>query len=146
MGRQRSRLLNFTIDIEELKDYDEKLIAAIPMLHDFEYRFLTTLANKAMRKAMKRTPVDTGRLRRSYKVTKVQEKGNSLQITLYNDARDDGMDDSYASYVEFGHFTVGRVSWVEGHWMLTMATDEVKAEMTRVWNSMVRQWAKEAGI
>lgn len=146
MGKQRSRLLNFTIDIEELKDYDEKLIRAIPLLQNFEERFLTTLANKVMRKAMKRTPVDTGRLRRSYKVTKVEEKGGSLQITVYNDARDNGMDESYASYVEYGHFTRGRVSWVEGHWMLTMATDEVKAEMARTWVRMVRQWAKEAGI
>lgn len=146
MGRQKSRLLNFTIDIEELKDYDEKLIAAIPLLQNFEEKFLTTLANKAMRKAQKRTPVDTGRLRRSYKVTKVQERGGSLQITLYNDAKDNGMAESYASYVEYGHFTVGRVKWVEGHWMLTMATDEVKAEMTRVWNTLVRKWAKEAGI
>lgn len=146
MARQRSRLLNFTIDIKELKDYDQRLIAAIPLLHNFEERFLTTLANKAMRKAMKRTPVDTGRLRRSYKITKVEERGGSLQITLYNDAKDNGMDESYASYVEFGHFTRGRVSWVEGHWMLTLATDEVKSEMNRVWNAMMRQWAKEAGI
>ena len=69
MGKQRSRLISFTIDLHELIDYDEKLIVAIPLLHDFEKRFLTTLANKAMRKAMKITPVDTGRLRRSYKIT-----------------------------------------------------------------------------
>lgn len=142
----KNRILDFTIDIKGLKDYDEKLKGSIPLLKDFEHKFLTTVANKVMRKAMKRTPVDTGRLRRSYKVTKVTVKGNTLEITVYNDARDNGSDESYASYVEFGHFTRGRVSWVEGHWMLTMATDEVKAEMERTWNRMVRKWAKEAGI
>lgn len=143
---KRNRILNFTIDIANVKDYDEKLAKSIPLLRDFEYKFLTTVANKVMRKAMKRTPVDTGRLRRSYKVTKVTTKGNTLEITVYNDAKDNGSDESYASYVEFGHFTRGRVSWVEGHWMLTMATDEVKAEMERTWKRMVRKWAKEAGV
>lgn len=142
----KNRILNFTIDIKGVKDYNEKLVNSIPLLKDFEYKFLTTVANKVMRKAMKITPVDTGRLRRSYKVTKVTVRGNTLEITVYNDARDNGSDESYASYVEFGHFTRGRVSWVEGHWMLTMATDEVKAEMERTWNRMVRKWAKEAGI
>ena len=143
---RKDRILDFTIDIKGLKDYDEKLKGSIPLLKDFEHKFLTTVANKVMRKAMKRTPVDTGRLRRSYKVTKVTTKGNTLEITVFNDARDNGSDESYASYVEFGHFTVGRVSWVEGHWMLTMATDEVKEEMERTWKRMVRKWAKEAGI
>lgn len=143
---KRNRILNFTIDIANVKDYDEKLAKSIPLLKDFEHKFLTTVANKVMRKAMKRTPVDTGRLRRSYKVTKVTTKGNTLEITVYNDAKDNGSDESYASYVEFGHFTRGRVSWVEGHWMLTMATDEVKAEMERTWKRMVRKWAKEAGV
>lgn len=142
----KGRILDFTIDIKGLKDYNENLVNSIPLLKDFERRFLTTVANKVMRKAMKTTPVDTGRLRRSYKVTKVTERGGVLEITVYNDARDNGSDESYASYVEFGHFTRGRVSWVEGHWMLTMATDEVKAEMERTWNRMVRKWAKEAGI
>lgn len=146
MANYKSRLISFTIDLEELIDYDEKLIAAIPLLHNFEERFLTTLANMAMRKAMKITPVDTGRLRRSYKVTKVVQKGDTVQITLYNDAKSDGVDESYASYVEFGHFTRGRLSWVEGRWMLTLATDEVKAEMNRVWNNLLRKWAKEAGL
>lgn len=142
----KNRILDFTIDIKGVKDYNENLVNSIPLLRDFEYKFLTTIANKVMRKAMKRTPVDTGRLRRSYKVTKVTTRGDTLEITIFNDARDNGADESYASYVEFGHFTRGRVSWVEGHWMLTMATDEVKAEMERTWNRMVRKWAKEAGI
>ena len=99
-----------------------------------------------MQRAIPNTPVDTGLLRRSYKVTKVSEKGDTLEITIYNDARQDGMDESYASYVEYGHFTRGRVSWVEGHWMLTIATDEVKAEMIRVWNQLFDEFVKESGL
>ena len=99
-----------------------------------------------MEKVIPRTPVDTGRLRRSWKISKVTEKGGTLEITIFNDARDNGMDESYASYVEYGHFTRGRVSWVEGVWMLTVSTDEVKNEMSRVWNRLFNEFVKEAGL
>ena len=62
------------------------------------------------------------------------------------DARDNGADESYASYVEYGHFTRGRVSWVEGRRMLTMATDEVVADMNRVWNILFNNFVKEMGL
>lgn len=135
-----------TIDVKGIKEYQKNLLAAHNKLVNFEKRFLETLANMVMQKVIPRTPVDTGRLRRSWKVSKVEEKGGTLQITIYNDARDNGAAESYASYVEFGHFTRGRVSWVEGRWMLTISTDEVKAEMTRVWNRLFNEFVKEAGL
>ena len=133
-------MFGYSIDTRAISEYQMKVLRASNRLKDFERKFLNTLAN------MPRTPVDTGRLRRSWKVSKVSEKGNVLQITIYNDARDNGADESYASYVEFGHFTRGRVSWVEGVWMLTISTDEVKAEMTRVWNNLFNQFVKEMGL
>lgn len=138
--------IGFTIDTKSLNEYQLKVLNAANKLKDFEKKFLTTLANMVMQRAIPNTPVDTGRLRRSYKVTKVEEKGDTLQITIYNDAKDDGAAESYASYVEFGHFTRGRVSWVEGYWMLTIATDEVQAEMNRVWNQLFNEFVKEVGI
>lgn len=138
--------IGYTIDTKSLNEYHLKVLNATNKLKDFEKKFLTTLANMVMQRAIPNTPVDTGRLRRSYKVTKVEQKGDTLQITIYNDAKDDGAAESYASYVEFGHFTRGRVSWVEGHWMLTIATDEVQAEMNRVWNQLFNEFIKEVGI
>lgn len=139
-------MFGYSIDTSALKEYQIRVLRAQHKLKDFERKFLNTLANMVMQRAIPNTPVDTGRLRRSYKVTKVSEKGNTLEITIYNDAKDNGMDESYASYVEYGHFTRGRVKWVEGHWMLTIATDEVKAEMIRVWNQLFDEFVKEAGI
>lgn len=138
--------IGYTIDTKSLNEYHLKVLNATNKLKDFEKKFLTTLANMVMQRAIPNTPVDTGRLRRSYKVTKVEQKGDTLEITIYNDAKDDGAAESYASYVEFGHFTRGRVSWVEGHWMLTIATDEVQAEMNRVWNQLFNEFIKEVGI
>lgn len=139
-------MFGYSIDTRAISEYQMRVLRASNRLKDFERKFLNTLANMVMQRAMPRTPVDTGRLRRSWKVSKVSEKGNVLQITIYNDARDNGADESYASYVEFGHFTRGRVSWVEGVWMLTISTDEVKAEMTRVWNNLFNQFVKEMGL
>lgn len=139
-------MFGYSIDTKAISEYQMRVLRASNRLKDFERKFLNTLANMVMQRVMPRTPVDTGRLRRSWKVFKVSEKGNVLQITIYNDARDNGADESYASYVEFGHFTRGRVSWVEGVWMLTISTDEVKAEMNRVWNKLFDQFVKEMGL
>lgn len=139
-------MFGYSINTRAISEYQIRVLRASNRLKDFERKFLNTLANMVMQRVMPRTPVDTGRLRRSWKVSKVSEKGNVLQITIYNDARDNGADESYASYVEFGHFTRGRVSWVEGVWMLTISTDEVKAEMTRVWNNLFNQFVKEMGL
>lgn len=136
----------FIIDTKAISEYQRRVLQAEHKFKDFQRRFLETLANMVMQKVIPRTPVDTGRLRRSWKVSKVVEKGNTMEISIYNDARDSGMDESYASYVEYGHFTRGRVSWVEGVWMLTISTDEVKAEMTRVWNKLFDEFIKEAGL
>ena len=139
-------MFGYSINTRAISEYQMRVLRASNRLKDFERKFLNTLANMVMQRVMPRTPVDTGRLRRSWKVSKVSEKGNVLQITIYNDARDNGADESYASYVEFGHFTRGRVSWVEGVWMLTISTDEVKAEMNRVWNKLFNQFVKEMGL
>ena len=136
----------YSIDTKAISQYQRNVLEASKKLKDFERRFLETLAGMVMEKVIPRTPVDTGRLRRSWKISKVTEKGGILEITIFNDARDNGMDESYASYVEYGHFTRGRVSWVEGVWMLTVSTDEVKNEMSRVWNRLFNEFVKEEGL
>ena len=139
-------MATINVDTRKLKEYQIKLLNSKNELRNFEERFLNTLVMMVMARAIKNTPVRTGRLRRSYKVSKVVRKGDEIEISIYNDARDNGADESYASYVEYGHFTRGRVSYVNGVRMLTMATDEVTKEMYRVWNRMFDQWKKEMGL
>ena len=107
-------MFGYVIDTKEISDYQMKVLTAAHKLKDFERKFLTTLANMVMQRAIPNTPVDTGRLRRSYKVTRVETRGNELTITIYNDAKDDGAAESYASYVEFGHRTANHSGCVEG--------------------------------
>ena len=139
-------MATINVDTRKLKEYQIKLLNSKNELRNFEERFLNTLVMMVMARAIKNTPVRTGRLRRSYKVSKVVRKGDEIEISIYNDARDNGADESYASYVEYGHFTRGRLSYVNGVRMLTMATDEVTKEMYRVWNRMFDQWKKEMGL
>lgn len=139
-------LIGFTINTDEIKAYQIDLLRAKNEMNNFERDFLNTLANEIIKKAMARTPVDTGRLRRSYKVKSVTEVGGELQISVFNDARDNGVGESYASYIEYGHFTRNRTRWIEGVGMLTMATDEVRAEMQRVWDIKFQEWARRMNI
>lgn len=136
----------FSIDIKGLEEYQLRVLKAANRLKDFELKFLNTLAGMVMEKVIPRTPVDTGRLRGSWKVSKVVQKGDTLEISIYNDARENGTDESYASYVEFGHFTRNRVSWVEGVGMLRASTLEVTAEMKRVWNILFDEFVKEMNL
>ena len=138
--------ISFHIDIEQFENYKANLIKSASLFKNFEERYLNALAARIMERAIPRTPVDTGRLARSYKVTKCWTEGDDLYIQVYNDATSNGNLDSYASYVEYGHLTRNRVSWVEGYWMLTVSTQEVEQDMQRVFNNMFADWCKETGI
>lgn len=135
-----------TIDVKGIKEYQKRVLLAENILKDFERQFLEELANMVMQRVIPRTPVDTGRLRRSWKVSKVEEKGGYVQITIYNDARDNGTDESYASYVEKGHYTRNRSKWIKGVRMLTISTDQVKALMIKKWNQMYREYVRKAEL
>lgn len=142
----KDALFSLEIDVTAFEKYQEVLERAGNEFKNFERNYMTALANEILKKAIPLTPVDTGRLRRSYKVSKIEEKGEDLEITVYNDARDNGASESYASYVELGHYTRNRIRWVEGRFMLTISTDEVRNEMERIFDMMFTKWAKEMGL
>lgn len=142
----KDALFSLEIDVTAFEKYQEVLERVGNEFKNFERNYITALANEILKKAIPLTPVDTGRLRRSYKVSKIEEKGEDLEITVYNDARDNGASESYASYVELGHYTRNRIRWVEGRFMLTISTDEVRNEMERIFDMMFTKWAKEMGL
>ena len=133
-------------DFKQFKEYNDKLKNLQGDFDKFLENFLNYLANEIIRQAVPRTPVDTGRLRRSYKVTKVEFKGDYTEITVYNDARDNGAGESYASFVELGHYTRNRVSFVKGVGMLRIATDYVRSRIQSAWNSEFDKWVRSNGL
>jgi hypothetical protein len=87
--------------------------------------FLLEMAYRAERKVKRRTPVDSGELRRNWKVGNVVRKGNAYEVEIYNNTE-------YASFVEYGH-RAGKNStrWVEGRFMMTISMKLVEKEMPK---------------
>ena len=107
------------------------------------------LAARLLRKVIKRTPSDTGNLRRNWTVSDVKKNGENYEIEVSNSTE-------YASYVEFGHRqTPGRFvpaigkrlkkSWVKGKFMLTISEDELKRQALAVIEKKITEWLKKLG-
>ena len=107
------------------------------------------LAARLLRKVIKRTPSDTGNLRRNWAVSDVRKNGETYEIEVSNSAE-------YASYVEFGHRqTPGRFvpaigkrlkkSWVKGKFMLTISENELQKQAPAVIEKKITEWLKKLG-
>ncbi len=85
--------------------------------------FLLEMAMRSVRKIKKRTPVDTGELRRNWQVGRVERHGDAYVVEIYNNT-------DYAQFVEFGHRTgVDLTQWVEGRYMMTLSMQEIEREL-----------------
>ena len=107
------------------------------------------LAARLLRKVIKRTPSDTGNLRRNWTVSDVRKNGENYEIEVSNSTE-------YASYVEFGHRqTPGRFvpaigkrlkkSWVKGKFMLTISENELQKQAPAVIEKKITEWLKKLG-
>jgi hypothetical protein len=109
------------------KALDERVIER------FIQDFLLEMAFRAERKIKKRTPVDTGELRRNWKVGRVERRGNAYQVEIYNNTH-------YAQFVEYGHRTGKDLTkWVEGRFMMTISMQEIERELPRYLEKRVTQ-------
>jgi len=95
------------------------------VIERFIHDFLLEMAFRAERKIKKRTPVDTGLLRRSWKVGRVERHGNAYVVEIVNNTE-------YASFVEYGHRTGKNLTkWVEGRFMMTISMQEIERELPK---------------
>ena len=116
--------MNVRIDgLDELVKALEKAQAKVP---NAKMQFLAKEAGVLRGRAMKKTPVDTGLLRGSWKQTPV--KANS--VTIYNNV-------NYGIFVEHGHRTRGGGGFVPGQHMLKKAVEETKANFTQDGNAIL---------
>lgn len=72
-------------------------------------------------KGNRRAGMVGGTLRREWFSCRVTKRGNLYQVEVVNPMQ-------YASYVEYGHRTVGHKGWVKGHFMLTISEQELQAQ------------------
>lgn len=87
------------------------------------------LAARLLSRAIKRTPVETGTLRRSWGEENsniyIEHNGNEFKCEIINST-------SYAIYVEYGHRLKGNKGWVHGYFMLEKSTLELNAQASRI--------------
>nr|DAX98044.1 MAG TPA: type I neck protein [Caudoviricetes sp.] len=132
-------LKEFQKIIEEMEKENEQLMIDT----------IKELAARLLRKVIKRTPSDTGNLRKNWTVSDVRKNGENYEIEVSNSAE-------YASYVEFGHRqTPGRFvpaigkrlkkSWVKGKFMLTISESELQKQAPAVIEKKITEWLKKLG-
>jgi hypothetical protein len=91
----------------------------------FIREFLLEMAYRAERKIKKRTPVDSGELRRNWMVGQVVRQGNGYLVEIFNNTE-------YSPFVEYGHRTGEDLTkWVEGRFMMTISMQEIERELPR---------------
>ena len=95
------------------------------------------LAARLLAKVIKRTPSDTGTLRRGWtggvngnaiayaNSLEIKKQGGVYTIEIINPVE-------YASYVETGHRTRDHKGWVEGKFMLRISEDELRASAPKI--------------
>lgn len=142
-------------DFSELKKLQKQINDAADgrIIEDFMKNLLEDIGNLAIRKTKRRTPSNTGNLRRNWKATSVKKVGSFYIIDIYNNVE-------YASFVENGfraHWVPGRWEgnvfvydreakegmyvgkgsggWVEGKFMLKISIKEVENQMQQIVDS-----------
>lgn len=135
----------------------EKLLDNLNLLEqtmdDFVASCAKELAARLLAKAIKRTPVDSGVLRRGWtaqaeegakggnSVTEyvqalpITKSGGTYSIEIINPVK-------YASYVEYGHRTKGGRGFVNGKLMLTISENEIRNSSQKI---LERKIQKELG-
>ena len=87
---------------------------------------LDSVASKLVAKVKLKTPVDSGVLRRSWRVKK---EGRLARIVSNNV--------HYAPHIEYGHRTRGGKSFVDGQYMLTKSVKEIESELDKEFSIMI---------
>lgn len=123
-------------EFKHFVDMTKKLSKSYPK---FLEEFLLKCAMETLAKTKKRTPVDTGELRRNWQLTNVIKRGNNLEITIYNNKH-------YASYIELGHTTRDRSGWVEGYYMATVSIEELNSKIPARHDREFAKFCKSLGF
>lgn len=111
-----------SFDYKEFEKFVDTYKKAAIEFDKFLNKFLIKCALDALGKTKKRTPVDTGGLKRNWFITRVMKNGDELVVWLYNSQ-------DYASFVEYGHTDRSRTNWVEGYFMATISIEEVQRKI-----------------
>ena len=109
------------MEIQGLNNFIRTLNNASNNFDEEASKRLNNISQRLLRKVKLKTPVGKikgGTLRRSWR----SKKDGQFARIIYNKVH-------YAPYVEYGHRTRGRKSFVDGKYMLTKSVQEVESEL-----------------
>ena len=114
------------MEIQGLTNFIRTLNNASNNFDEEAERSLNNISQKLVAKVKLKTPVDSGVLRRSWRV---KSEGQLAKI-VYNNVK-------YAPHVEYGHRTRGGRSFVDGRYMLTKSVQEIEDTLTSEFSVMI---------
>lgn len=118
----------------------ESYLAVYNDLENWLKDFLLEQGKWLLAETKDRTPVDSGYLRKSWRITKVYRlSSGNLGFVLMNDA-------DYASYVENGHTNRNREGWVEGYYMATISIAKLDQYMPRRFDREFKKFLASHGV
>jgi hypothetical protein len=122
------------------KKFHEQLLYLQKNFPEELEQYLLDITKAVDRATTRRTPVEHGELKSSWKISKVEREGDKLFITYYNDATTtlEGRTVPLAPFVEFGHKIVDNlngtgkvVGKADGYYMLTSSIKAVNRQIPR---------------
>lgn len=119
--------MSVTFDVSELEAFKNNLQGLQDQTDSIIIEALEEIVAREIRMVKKGTPVDTGTLRKAWRITDIKKIGSSFEVSVYNN-----MD--YADYVEFGHRTRDHKNWVPGKFMLTVSERQIEKVMEEIVN------------
>lgn len=139
MSASYKQLTEFTKKIEKLNDQQKD---------EFLQSCCKELAARLLTKVIKRTPVDTGTLRRGWTAGENKSASayaNSLNVTKVGDKYHIDITNpvEYASYMEYGHRTRNHEGWVNGHFMLTISESELNNTTDKILQAKLNKFMKD---
>lgn len=137
------------IDYKETEEFYKGLNKLGDALLAFDKEFLERRVTEILIDTRKNTPVDTGRLKASWKATPATRVGNSVEATILNNARDPRNNEDYASHIEYGHRIVwggATLGYRPGRFMMTRSIAIVEKTLEKKYNEEFEQFLKSAGV
>ena len=114
------------MEIQGLNNFIRTLNNATNNFDEEASKSLNKISQKLIAKVKLKTPVDSGVLRRSWRV---KSEGQLAKI-IYNNVK-------YGPHIEYGHRTRGGKSFVDGRYMLTKSVKEIEDTLTNEFSIMI---------
>lgn len=143
-------------DYRQVKQFQDNLEQLDKEKDEFLQSCAKELAARLLTLAIRRTPSDTGTLKRGWtaqragsgaeglksnggrqfaETMKVHHFGDTYVIEVINPVE-------YASYVEYGHRTRNHAGWVEGKFMMTISEKEIQAAAPQILEKKLEKWLR----